>query len=230
MRAYLFGGGPGSKNGINNFFSEALADLPARPLVAYVGAASNDDPGFAKMMGRLMAGARVEQVRLARAKDPIAPALQLLADAHAIFLSGGDVDHGMRVLHDRGAVEPLRAAVASGKRLIGVSAGSILAGNAWVRFPNDDDEHAEHFPCLGILPHTFDAHAEDDDWVELRSFVRISKDPEVVGYGLPAGGGVIADLGSPWTLRAWGEPTVRIGRQAGAVVTLSPLALDEVAV
>jgi hypothetical protein len=224
MRAYLYGGGPGGpKNNINRFFREALADLPEHPLIAYVGAASNDDTGFAKRMSGLMAGARVEQVRLARTRDPIAPAMQLIADAHAIFLSGGDVDHGMRVLRDRGAIEPLRAAVAGGRRLIGVSAGSILAGSAWVRFPDDDDAHAEHFPCLGMLPHSFDAHGEDDDWVELRSFVRLSKDPEVVGYGLPAGGGVVADLGTPWTLHAWGQPTVRIGREAGEVVTLSPL-------
>ncbi len=58
--------------------------------------------------------------------------------------------------------------------------------------------------------------------------MRISKDdPELVGYGLMpiGGGGVIADLGSPWTLHAWGEPTVRIGLEQGLVVDLDPVAI-----
>jgi hypothetical protein len=48
------------------------------------------------------------------------------------------------------------------------------------------------FDCLGFIQTTFDTHAEDEDWKELKAALRL-QGPGSKGYGIPKGGLVIVD-------------------------------------
>jgi hypothetical protein len=68
QRLHLVGGGPGTVLALRSHFKAALDSLGvSKPLVAYVGVASNDNVGFQKMLtGALsLTGARFRPVRLA---------------------------------------------------------------------------------------------------------------------------------------------------------------------
>ena len=110
---------------------------PKKPLVAYVGAASGDNAAFQHMIGAVLvtAGARVRGVKLASARAKVSAATTLLEDCDVVFVSGGDVEAGMHVLQDRGILPLFHGLAAAGKPMIGISAGSIMLGRAWVRFP-----------------------------------------------------------------------------------------------
>lgn len=227
---HLIGGGPGALLATRRHIQDAVAATGvAKPLVAYVGVASNDNVGFMKMLSAafLGTGARVRMAKLARKSANVANARALLGDADVVFMSGGDVDHGMRLLDERGVSDDLRKLAAAGKPFVGISAGSILLGQHWVRFPDDDDAKAEPFACLGIAPLSMDAHSEDDGWSELRVLVqqlaRHGHEPK--GYGVPSKGCLRVELGgkSP-KLTALGAPVTRIGHKKGAVVDCEPLA------
>ena len=163
-----------------------------KPLVAYIGVASNDNVGFQKMLSAafLGTGARIEMAKLARKSAKVSNARALFADCDLIFVSGGDVEHGMNLLHERGVADELRQLAAGGKPFLGISAGSIMTCKQWVRFVDDDDDKAETFDCLGIAPLHIDAHSEADDWPELRTLVKLlaKSDPDTIAYGVPSKG------------------------------------------
>ena len=125
--------------------------------------------------------------KLASPRAKVSEARALLESCDLVFVSGGDVEHGMKVLHDRDMVKPLQALAKAGKPMFGVSAGSLMLAGDWVRFPSEDAASAELFPCLGIAPLHADAHAEADNWDELRVLVDLLRrrgDSEPLGYGL----------------------------------------------
>lgn len=237
-RLYLTGGGPGAISALRRHFGAAIANLVPHekkrnappPLVAYVGAASNDDAGFFRMIrSAVEAGstARMRLARLASAKASTSAAKNLLDDADLIFVSGGDVEHGMNVLRDRDMVRPLRALAKAGKPMFGVSAGSLMLAKDWVRFPEDDASKAELFPCLGIAPIHVDAHSEEDGWGELRVLVHLLHrrgDAAPVGLGLTRRGGLRLEIaGGGLAMKAVGTPIPRIVVRRGKVVDGSPL-------
>ncbi len=189
-----------------------------RPTVAYVGAASGDNRVFLAAMRRLLAAAgaaKVVPVRLAREDADRRAAEAALGDAHAIFISGGDVEEGMRWL-ERHAVAPLlRARYEAGATLFGVSAGSIMLGARWVRWRDPDaDDTAELFDCLGLAPLVCDTHGEADDWAELKAAVRLMG-RRGSGYGIPAGGAL--RIGTRGEVAALVKPAARYAVRDGAV-------------
>ena len=159
-----------------------------------MGAASNDNRGFFTMIARARpAPALVSHGPLARPSAPASAARSLLEDCDLVFMSGGDVEHGMKVLHDRDMAGTLRSLARAGKPMFGISAGSLMLAREWVRFHGDGEAPAELFPCLGIAPVHVDAHSEDDGWSELRTLVgllRARGDRNPVGYGLTRKGGL----------------------------------------
>jgi peptidase E len=223
---HLVGGGPGTVLALRRHFKAAIAGLgKKRPLVAYVGTATDDNRGFFAMIrGALSATtARMVLVRIASARASMADARKLLDESDMVFVSGGDVERGMQVLNERGMAEPLRALARRGKPMFGISAGSIMLAGEWVRFPDDDDSRAEIFPCLGIAPVHVDAHSEDDGWSELRVLVRLLHergDPDPVGYGLTRKGGLRVELGAGGgpRLTPFGTPIPRIVAMKGRVI------------
>jgi peptidase E len=221
---HLIGGGPGGITQTRRHIHDAMRELgKKKSLVAYVGAASGDNLGFQKMLSAVFlgTGARVEGVKLVAKRASAARARELLSECDVVFMSGGDVEAGMQVLRDRDVAGLLRELAAGGKPFIGISAGSIMCGQKWVRFPDeDDDSTAEPFDCLGLAPLTMDAHSEDDDWDELRLLLRLLG-PGAIGYGVPSRGCLRVDAAGK--LSARGDRITRLRHHQGSVITDSPL-------
>jgi len=223
---YLLGSGPGAHRGaLRRLMRRALgeANNPA-PVVAYVGAASGDNMSFFRMISDFLREAGAGDVRLARTvgrrADPV-EAREVLAAADLVFVSGGDVEEGMRILDERKIVPILRRLCNSGIPFLGASAGSIMLARQWVRWPDpDDDGSAAAFDCLGLAPVLCDTHAEGEDWEELRTLLRLVE-PGVVGYGIPTHGALC--VRPDGDVAAFGAPVARFRNQAGVVRRLSDL-------
>jgi peptidase E len=168
------------------------------PSVAYIGAASNDDASFFKWFQSLASQAGAMRVELAplvgkRANRDLA--MEIFAEADAVFVSGGDVEAGMRALEAAQMCEHLRELHRHGKPFLGMSAGSIMLGSMWVRWPDANDEtSAESFPCLGIAPLFCDTHGESDDWEELHALLKLCP-IGAIGYGIPTGCTLVSEPG-----------------------------------
>jgi cyanophycinase-like exopeptidase len=119
--------------------------------------------------------------------------------ADLVFVSGGDPTLGAVVLEETGAAVFIRTAHARGTPMMGVSAGAILLGEWWVKWPEDEeeDERLERTSlvrCTGVVAgHVFDTHNEEDDWDELRVAAKLvhRQNAEAVFLGIPTGGALI---------------------------------------
>ncbi|MBM2824686.1 MAG: hypothetical protein HW402_350 [Dehalococcoidales bacterium] len=192
------------------------------PTIAYVGTASEDNRDFFARISALLKRAGdckvVHALTYARNAD-IDRAKEILASADAIFMSGGDVDVGMRVLEEKGIASIFPGLHERGKLFFGMSAGSILLAKEWVRWRDpDDDSTAELFPCLGLAPVICDTHGEGEDWEELKAALRL-KQYGACAYGITSGtclkvdpDGNVAALGGPIYQYVRRDNTVR--RQA----------------
>lgn len=194
----LLAGGPSrNPSGMVTCLSRALRECGnEKPKVAYVGTASKANVLFFNAIKALLKGAGAGEVTLLRLAKPgadIKAAKEALAAADAVFFSGGEVDDGMNGLIQHGLTAFLKELYGQGKLFIGVSAGSIMMGTHWVRWQNpEDDGTAELFDCLGLVPTIFDTHAEDEDWKELKTALRLMG-PGARGYGIPRDGMISAD-------------------------------------
>src|SRR5579863_591828 len=111
MDIHLIGGGPGAILSTRKILKQAIKTLDKKkPVLAYVGVATNDNVGFQKMLSAMFVGtgACLESVKLARKNASVATAKRVLEECDAIFMSGGDVEHGMNVLHERGVADDFR--------------------------------------------------------------------------------------------------------------------------
>jgi peptidase E len=188
----LLAGSPGSRSqGRDPVLADFLQSCRlTAPAIAYIGAASGDNPSFydwgASYWMRSGAG-RVDLVPLCGRRRNPERAAAILAACHLVFVSGGDVDAGMQGLAADGFDTRLRNLYAAGIPFCGLSAGSIMLGRQWIRWTDpDNDASAELFDCLGLAPLICDTHAEDDDWEELRALLRLAG-PGAEGYGIPGG-------------------------------------------
>jgi cyanophycinase-like exopeptidase len=223
---WLLAGGPGSHHrGPDPLLQRALslAGKPS-PAVAYVGAPSGDSRAFFIMIAGLLkkAGAgEVTLVRLCGRRPDVARARDELARADLVFVTGGDVEEGMRVLEATGTVALLGELAVDGVPFIGVSAGSIMLARSWVRWRDPhDDTSVELFPCLGIADVWCDTHGEAEGWEELSTLVRIS--PEgTVGHGIPSGAVLVVPPGGK--PEAAGSPVHRFESRAGRAVRIADL-------
>lgn len=190
---YLLPGGPDSQRG--ELTEDCRAALQANgkqnPTVAYVGTATLDDRSFFRMLAKpiLDAGAGdVVLAPIAGRRADIKAARKILAESDAIFLSGGEVDDGMKGLVDSGLDVFLSELYRGGKFFFGISAGCIMMGRYYAHWDVEgDNDTASLFPCLGFVPMNFDAHDEENDWDELQCVVRMLGG-RARGYGLSTGG------------------------------------------
>jgi cyanophycinase-like exopeptidase len=190
---YLIAGGPQSirRKGPDPLVQAVLEQTGvSRPRVAYVGAASGDNPAFRLLISRLLekAGAgRVTLAPLCGKRGSLQKSAAVLEEADIVFVSGGDVEEGMRVLREKGAASVLRRLWRQGKPLFGVSAGSIMLARRWVRWKDPgNEESAELFPCLGFAPVFCDTHGEGDGWGELQALLFLCP-AGATGYGIVSG-------------------------------------------
>lgn len=209
----LMAGKPGSRHfGTKPFLADALRSTgKERPLALYLGAANLDDPGFGAALSLIVetAGAhRVLWPKLAGSNENDR-AREALAEVDLVFVGGGDVEAGMQVLRDADLVEDLRAAAARGVVFAGMSAGAILLGERWIRWPHEDaaDDEAETYECLGIAPCSLDTHGEDEEWRETQAFAAVRARElgrEARAYAVPSGGALV--IGPDGAMEARGEP------------------------
>ena len=206
----LAGGRPMNTGAINAAISPVLARFN-KPIVAYIGAANGDSESFYEAMGSVFmnAGAgSVEFLRLARENADIAAAAESLSQADIIFLSGGEVEDGIKWLRKHRLAHMLKELFVGGKQFMGISAGAIMMGAHWMKVNvpggwdaedmlsrwvageihnKENGVNIELFECLGLIPAIFDTHAEDEDWVELKATLRLIGDG-ARGCGIPRGG------------------------------------------
>jgi len=231
---YLLAGSPGVRlrRGPDPLLQAALGVAAAGaagkksrgPSVAYVGAASGDNRVFRLWIDRTLKHAGAREVTLAplcgRRADP-KKARAVVEAADIVFVSGGDVDAGMEVLHAADMVEPLRALHREGKPFFGISAGSIMLGREWVRWRDpDDDASAELFACLDLAPVACDTHGEGDGWEELKALVRLAP-AGVIGHGIVSGNALV--VAPDGALAALGGEVHRFRRDGGRVVQIESL-------
>jgi len=206
----MAGAGPATSRRTVSYHRRLIRAIGAeKPRIAYIGAAASDSRRFLGFIRDMVFGpdAEVVPVELTRKVKKTSQLRAELDLADLLFFSGGDVEHGMKVVDDRGLAPHIRKLAAQGKAMEGVSAGSIMLGNSWVRFSDDDDETGERFACLGVAPFSFDTHAEDDDWDELRALARLlAGSEEKAVYGIPSGGCAVCRDGA---VRALGKPLAR---------------------
>ena len=190
---FLIAGGPGQirRRGADPLLETAIRRAGVkRPRIAYVGAASRDNPAFRLLIARMLVRAGAGEVTLAPMSgtrvDP-AVARRVLEDADLVFISGGDVEEGMKVVEKRGMDALLRSLHKAGKPFLGVSAGSIMLAKRWVRWRDpQDDASAELFSCLGLAPVLCDTHGESDGWAELQAMLRLCR-AGTTGFGIVSG-------------------------------------------
>jgi cyanophycinase-like exopeptidase len=219
---YLMAGGRGSeqRRGGDPLLREMVDRTGVRkPGVAYVGTASGDNPAFRLFIARMLQKAGAGPVTLAplcgKRADPDA-AKKVLADADIVFVSGGDVEEGMRVLAERRMIPFLRGLYRAGKPFFGVSAGSIMLARTWIRWRDPhDDSTAELFPCMGFAPVLCDTHGEADGWGELQAALAL-RPVGSLGYGIVSGTALIIESDGSLAARG-GEIHVFRRRKAGVV-------------
>jgi peptidase E len=183
-----------------------LADAVKRtgkhnPAVLYVGAASGDDPTFGSALGKLLttAGAgRVLWPKLASRRKQSSQMRQALAEVDLVFVGGGDVEAGMDLLRGADLLDDFHAAADRGVVFAGMSAGSIMLGKRWIRWPNADsgDDEAQTYECMGIVPIALDTHGEGDAWGEAQSYAAVRArelGKKARAYGVPSGGALVID-------------------------------------
>lgn len=222
---YLLAGGPGSRRRSNSLLNQVLANGGhPEPSIAYIGAASDDHPGFFSMISNHLrdgGAGQVTLVPLAGQRANRDQARIILESADMVFISGGDVEAGMEVLKKRNLLSWLHHLYQGGKPFFGLSAGSIILARQWIRWDNPhDDTTARLFPCMGLAPLLVDTHGEDDQWGELQALLRMT--PEgTLGYGIPTGAGL--RVGPDATVEAMGTPVHRYARRNGRVLRLADL-------
>ncbi len=215
---FLIAGGRENRRGGDPLLADIFSRIGLTlPTVAYVGAASGDSRVFFMWISALLKKAGAGPVGLvplaSRRADPV-EARSLLERSDIIFVSGGDVDHGMRILEKSGMAVALRELHRAGKPFIGLSAGSIMLARSWVRWADaSDDASAEVFPCLGLVPVLCDTHAEKEEWEELKVLLKLTGAD--AGYGIPAGAALHMTAGG--ALAAIGKPVQRIRSDKGTM-------------
>ncbi len=225
---FLLAGDPGARRlkGPDPILQAVIGSAgPGRPRVAYVGAASGDNGAFLLFVGGMLkrSGAgRVTLAPLCGRRGSLERALPVLEEADLVFVSGGDVEAGMRVLEETGAGRHLRRLHRAGKPFFGISAGSIMLARQWVRWSDpEDDGTAERFPCLGIAPVLCDTHGEGDDWAELKAL--LSRCPVGTrGFGIVSGSALV--VRDRTSVAALGGEVHVFRRRKGGVARVGDLA------
>jgi peptidase E len=187
---FLIAGGPQSKNN-KAILAEVLASCKKKaPDVAYIGTASDDNKVFFLMLKPIIMAAGAGSVRLVpivRRFDPD-KAKDILLASDIVFISGGDVDLGMKYLRKRDLIPLLKELYERGKLFCGISAGAIMLSRNWMHWSDpDDDGTVELLDCLGFAPLLCDVHAEEDNWVEMKRLLGFFPQG-TAGYGIPAEG------------------------------------------
>jgi peptidase E len=199
-----------------------------KPRVAYVGAASGDNAEFRLWLAGLMKESGAGKVTLAPlcgTRGDTEKAKAVIEASDLIFISGGDVEEGMRVLQEKEMTSVLQRLYRDGRPFFGTSAGSIMLARQWIRWKNpSDDKSAALFDCLGLAPVLCDTHGEDDGWEELKALLRLSP-TGTIGHGIVSGAALI--VRPDGNVSAMGGEVHRFRNQGGKVIRIESLLPDQ---
>ena len=197
----LIAGQFGSRHfGTRPYLEAAVRSTRKRtPSALYIGAASGDDESFGTALCALITAAGATDIawpKLAKRGRDQEAARKALKRVDFVLVGGGDVEAGMDVLRRAKLVGDLRAAASRGVIFAGMSAGAIMLGERWIRWPHADagDDEAETYECLSIAPCSLDTHGEGDEWRETRSFVAVRARElgrKAKAYGVTSGGALV---------------------------------------
>lgn len=196
------------------------------PTALYIGAANGDDASFGTALCALVGAAGASEVfwpKLTKRRREHSVARKLLERVDFVFVGGGDVEAGIDVLRRAKLVEDLHAAAARGVVFAGMSAGAIMLGERWIRWPRASagDDEAETYECLGLAGCSLDTHGEGDEWIEARSFAAVrarESKRKAKAYAVPSGGALIVAGGG--RMHARGKPVpvfAALPRQAATI-------------
>jgi cyanophycinase-like exopeptidase len=190
-----------------------------------VGTASKDNRAFRLLITKRLQKAGAGKVTLAPlsgTRGNPEKAKAILEAADLVFLSGGDVEEGIRVLNEKGMIEPLRRLYRAGKPFFGASAGSIMLAQRWIRWMDpDDDTSSELFDCLGFAPVLCDTHGEAEGWEELQAMLTLSP-TDSIGHGIISGTAIVVEPDG--TVSALGGEVHRFQKRIDGVVQIKNLA------
>jgi peptidase E len=223
---FLLAGGRPRGNDTTDRLMRAVLDESGKvsPSIAYTGTASGDDSNFfSRMTGMLkMSGAgTISHAVIAPKNADLDKARGILQASDIIFVGGGDVDGGMRVLREKNMLGFLEEIYEHGKVFFGTSAGAIMLAKEWVRWPDPDDtDSAELFSCLNFAPVICDCHDEDGGWQELIAALEL-KETGTIGYGLSSGTGI--KVYSDGSIEALAKPVYKYEREKDRVKKISNL-------
>lgn len=187
-------GGGDVASGATAALDRVLLDLSGKPNphVLFIPTASMDPDDYVTRMeigyGRL--GATIGTLRLWSVDADPEIAAQKIAGADAIYVGGGNTKAMIARWKELGVDEPLRAFVASGRPVGGVSAGAIC----WFRVANSDWPQYEEIPnvntarldCLGIVDLALCPHTRDEGF-RLAEFTAMMREIPGAGVGLDDG-------------------------------------------
>ena len=221
----LAGGRPRGRDTTDQLIRSVLDESGKdSPSIAYTGTASGDDSNFfSRMAGMLkMSGAgTITHAVIAPNNADLNKARDILQAADIIFVGGGDVDGGMRVLKKKNMLPFLEELYQQGKVFFGTSAGAIMLAKEWVRWTDPDDpDSAEIFPCLNYAPVICDCHDEEGGWQELVAALEL-KEIDTIGYGLSSGTGI--KVYSDGSVEALAEPVHRYVRKPDGIKKIADL-------
>lgn len=187
---------------------------PGAPRAAYLGASNGDQPEFYALFLAAMEAIGPAECRMIPG-TPSDEDRAFLEAADVILLAGGDTDAGWRAFEASGIRQTVERRYWDGAVLVGVSAGSVQLGAAG--WPAGDPHNP--FGTWGLAPFVVDAHAEADEWAELRAVVR-ARGEGARGIGIPSGGGLVyhADGTLEAVRHTLAEFTLRGGELSGAVI------------
>jgi len=140
---------------LRNFFggiTELLFVPYARP-----GGISHDD--YTSLVATTFSGLNIRVNGLHTFSDPVAA----ISEAQAIFTGGGNTFLLVKMLHEQGLMDPMKAAVEQGTSYLGTSAGSNIGG---VNMQNTNDMpivYPPDFRTMGLIPFNINAHYLNPD-------------------------------------------------------------------
>jgi peptidase E len=223
---FLLAGGRPRGNDTTDQLIKAVLDESGKhsPSIAYTGTASGDDSNFfSRMAGMLKASGAgtITHAIIAPKNADLDKARNILQAADIIFVGGGDVDGGMRVLREKNMLGFFEGLYEQGKVFFGTSAGAIMLAKEWVRWSDPDDAgSAELFPCLNFAPVICDCHDEEGGWQELIAALEL-KEIDTIGYGLSSGTGI--KVYPDGIVEALAEPVYRYMRERDGVKKIANL-------
>ena len=194
--AILFsGGGRFDIEAVKQLIQDSQTSGPYRKAV-YIGAANGDREAAFESARDVLIYAGLEEVvflKLAGEDVDTSKVEEMLKAADVIFISGGEVEDGMKWLTKHNLCEYIRQMYFAGKQFLCVSAGTIMMGRYWVNMDEQGEGRNPYlFDCLNLIPEVFDTHAEEEDWRELKTALRLMG-KNSVGYGIPTLGLITAD-------------------------------------